>query len=97
MALRAVHGSVRLTKDIDLDADNTASKERIQGIVKRAIRQAISSGLIANSVVTEPKQTDTTLRWKIAGTQPGGTAPINLTMRYLVAQGSSKGMFWRCR
>lgn len=80
MALRAVHGSVRLTKDIDLDADANASKERIQGIVKRAIRQAVTSGFIANSTVTEPKQTDTTLRWKIAGTQPNGTAPMNLTV-----------------
>ena len=31
MAMRAVHGSVRYTKDIDLDADLKYSKERIQG------------------------------------------------------------------
>jgi predicted nucleotidyltransferase component of viral defense system len=80
MAMRAVHGSVRYTKDIDLDADERASKERIQGVVRRSIERAVSSGLIANATVTTPKQTDTTLRWKIAGTQPNSSAPMHLTV-----------------
>ena len=80
MAMRAVHGSVRYTKDIDLDADLKYSKERIQGIVNRSIERALSSGLIANATVSQPKQTETTLRWKIAGTQPGSSAPLNLTI-----------------
>lgn len=80
MAMRAVHGSVRYTKDIDLDADLKYSKARVQGIVKRSIERAVSSGLIANAKVTEPKQTETTLRWKIVGTQPGSDAPLNLTV-----------------
>ncbi len=80
MAMRAVHGSVRYTKDIDLDADERASKERIQGVVRRSIERAVSSGLIANATVTTPKQTDTTLRWKITGTQPSSSAPMHLTV-----------------
>lgn len=80
MAMRAVHGSVRYTKDIDLDADERASKERIQGVVRRSIERTVSSGLIANATVTTPKQTDTTLRWKIAGTQPNSSAPMHLTV-----------------
>ncbi|WP_442777298.1 nucleotidyl transferase AbiEii/AbiGii toxin family protein [Sphaerotilus montanus] len=80
IAMRAVHGSVRYTKDIDLDADERASKERIQGVVRRSIERAVSSGLIANATVTTPKQTDTTLRWKIAGTQPNSSAPMHLTV-----------------
>jgi predicted nucleotidyltransferase component of viral defense system len=80
MAMRAVHGSVRYTKGIDLDADERASKERIQGVVKRSIDRTVSSGLIANANVTAPKQTDTTLRWKITGTQPHSTAPLYLTV-----------------
>lgn len=80
MAMRAVHGSMRYTKDIDLDADLKHSKERVQGIVKRSIARAVTSGLIENVKVSEPKQTDTTLRWKIAGTQPGSLAPLNLTI-----------------
>lgn len=80
MAMRAVHGSVRYTKDIDLDADLKHSKERVRGIVKRSIERAVVSGLIANAKVSEPKQTETTLRWKIVGTQPGSNAPMNLTV-----------------
>ena len=80
MAMRAVHGSVRYTKDIDLDADLKFSKERVRGIVKRSIERTVASGLITNAKVSEPKQTETTLRWKIAGTQPGSNAPLNLTV-----------------
>jgi Nucleotidyl transferase AbiEii toxin, Type IV TA system len=78
MAMRAVHGSVRYTKDIDLDADKRASKERIQGVVRRSIERAVSSGLIANAVVTAPKQTDTSLRSKITGIQPNSKALMHL-------------------
>lgn len=80
MAMRVVHGSVRYTKDIDLDADLKHSKERVQGIVKRSIERSIAAGLISNAKVSEPKQTETTLRWKIVGTQPGTDAPMNLTI-----------------
>ncbi|MFK4706000.1 putative nucleotidyltransferase component of viral defense system [Roseateles asaccharophilus] len=80
MAMRVVHGSVRYTKDIDLDADLKHSKERVQGIVKRSIERSIAAGLISNARVSEPKQTETTLRWKIVGTQPGSDAPMNLTI-----------------
>jgi predicted nucleotidyltransferase component of viral defense system len=80
MAMRAVHGSVRYTKDIDLDADLKFSKARIQGIVKRSIEYVVNSGLITDAVVTMPKQTETTLRWKIVGRQPGSNAPLHLTV-----------------
>jgi len=80
LAMRAVHGSTRFTKDIDLDADHKFSKERISGIVRRSIQRSMSAGLIDNAVVTEPKHTDTTLRWKIVGNQPGSNAPMNLTV-----------------
>lgn len=80
MAMRAVHGSVRFTKDIDLDADLKHSRERVHGIVRRAIDRAVASGLIEKAAVSEPKQTVTTLRWKIVGTQPGSDAPLNLTV-----------------
>jgi predicted nucleotidyltransferase component of viral defense system len=80
MAMRAVHGSVRYTKDIDLDADPKYSTSRLQGIVRRAIQRALSSGLIEDPVVTEPKQTQTTLRWKISGTQAASHIPVNLTV-----------------
>ena len=80
LAMRLVHGSERYTKDIDLDADPAFPKQRIQGIVRRSIAGAISSGLIDNAVVTDPKQTETTLRWKISGFYPGSTEPLHLTV-----------------
>ena len=79
--MRALHGSMRYTKDLDLNAHPSISKERVQAIVQRSIKKALAaSGLINNPKVTEPKQTDTTLRWKIFGTQPGGTEPIHVTI-----------------
>jgi len=80
LAMRLAHGSERYTKDIDLDADPAFPKQRIQGIVRRSIAGAISSGLIDNAVVTDPKQTETTLRWKISGFYPGSTEPLHLTV-----------------
>ena len=80
MAMRAVHGSVRFTKDIDLDADLKYSRDRVHGIVRRSIDRAVATGLIEKATVTEPKQTETTLRWKIVGVQPGSDAPVNLTV-----------------
>jgi predicted nucleotidyltransferase component of viral defense system len=80
MAMRAAHDSVRFTKDIDLDANPEIDKSRIQGIVKRAIDATLSYGGLENAKVTAPKQTDTTMRWKINGTLAGGTSHINLTI-----------------
>lgn len=80
LAMRAVHGSKRHTKDIDLDADDAHPRARIHGIVVRSIQDALGAGLIDDAKVTEPKQTDTTMRWKIGGTVPGSDTPINLTV-----------------
>src|SRR5690606_8708506 len=71
MAMRMSHGKwARATKDIDLDADMDMPLATVQGVVRRAIDEAISDGLLENVKVTEPKQTETTERWKIAGTDP---------------------------
>lgn len=80
LALRMVHGSTRYTRDIDLDADAKFSRERIQGIARRAIARSLASGLVERAMVSEPKQTDTTLRWKVSGVMPGGGAPLHLTV-----------------
>lgn len=81
LALRAVVGSTRYTKDIDLDAVGPASEARLQGIVRRALdRITKQPGLIEDAVWSEPKQTGTTLRWKVNGLAPGTTRPIALTV-----------------
>jgi predicted nucleotidyltransferase component of viral defense system len=81
LAMRAVLGSTRYTTDIDLDAVMPASVSRIQGIVRRSIDRVIKQqGLIEDPQVSEPKQTETTLRWKVNGRAPGTARPISLTV-----------------
>lgn len=81
LAMRAVHGSRRHTKDIDFDADVAFTKDRIHGLVARSIARVVSaSPLITHATVTEPKQTETTLRWKINGLVAGTTTPMHLTV-----------------
>jgi predicted nucleotidyltransferase component of viral defense system len=81
LAMRAVHGSMRYTKDIDLDAVTEASDERIRGLIRRSLDSVLRrTKFLEEHVVTEPKQTETTLRWKVNGRVPGTTRPVNLTI-----------------
>ena len=77
-AMRAAHGSSRMTKDIDLAASSELPKIFVQNVVRHAVRDLRSTGIVANLEVTEPKQTDTTLRWKIGGYVGG--SHLNLTV-----------------
>ncbi len=79
-AMRLVASSVRATKDIDLQANNGASSERVRQIVRGAVKELQKSAMLDNFSVTEPKQTDTTQRWKINGKIAGGETPVHLTI-----------------
>lgn len=80
MALRVAHGSERQTKDIDLDADASLPLARAQKVVRRAVHEATGGGWLAQVVVSEPKQTGTTARWKIRGVLPDSGAALHLTV-----------------
>lgn len=81
LAMRALCDSTRLTKDIDLDSLPQFSREVAKNALRLAIRKSCSdSSLISNPVVSEPKQTETTMRWKIVGRVPGGLSSIHLTV-----------------
>ncbi len=81
LAMRAVLGSTRYTKDIGLDAVTEASAGRIQGIVARSIERVLGQpGLLDEAKVSTPKQTETTMRWKVNGKAPGTDRPITLTV-----------------
>lgn len=81
LAMRAVLGSTRYTKDIDLDAMSWATPERVRGIVRRAVERVVKQpGLIEEPQITEPKQPDMTLRWKVNGKVPGTNRPVTLTV-----------------
>lgn len=78
MAMRVATGSERYTKDIDLSSPDTLSVERIQSNVRKAIGVVKSANLLNDIRVSEPKQTDSTLRWKIGGVI--GETQISLTV-----------------
>lgn len=78
-AMRTNHGSQRLTKDIDFEADLSLHTWTIRKLIKESITEALDEGLILNPVVTEPKQTETTLRWKINGKTHDGD-PMHVTI-----------------
>lgn len=78
-AMRVVAGSARPTKDIDLQA-NGASMERVQGLMRNAINDLKKCHILDDISVTEPKQTETTQRWKINGRIKGGETPVHLVV-----------------
>ena len=82
LALRTALHSSRMTKDIDLDANPAAhtTLAQIQKTLCDSINEVLAFGLIENAVITEPKQTDATARWKINGNLPGGGSHIHLTV-----------------
>src|SRR3546814_921891 len=77
-AMRILAHGVRYTKDIDLASPDTVPAAAVRASIRAAIADLRASGILADFKVSEPKQTDTTLRWKIGGAI-GGTA-INLTV-----------------
>lgn len=77
-AMRANFGATRMTKDIDLAAAPHASKASIQNRITRALKAVASTGLFKKVEITQPKQTETTQRWKVSADYEG--APIHLTI-----------------
>jgi len=81
MAMRVAHyRHARATKDIDLDADHDLPLSALQNLVRKSIQMAARDGLLQHVVVTEPKQTDTTARWKISGLDPRTQQTLHLTV-----------------
>ena len=81
LAMRHHHFASRMTKDIDLDSDPKTPSLSVRHLVRDSIKECLrDSSLIEDAVVTEPKQTETTLRWKIVGKVPGGESSIHLTV-----------------
>lgn len=81
MAMRVAHGKwARATKDIDLDADQELPLPALQSLMRKAIATAAQDTALENVRITEPKQTETTSRWKIAGTDPRTGQVLNLTV-----------------
>lgn len=72
LSMRLLHGSDRMTKDIDLESDGTfavdAARKWMTGLIQRT---AVAMG-IPDARVTEPKQSETTQRWKVVYSSGAG-------------------------
>ena len=78
LAMRAIFGSSRFTKDVDLQTAPRVPMARVSSVVRMAIKEAMGTGFLSDVRVTEPKQTDTVQRWKI-GARVGETE-ISMTV-----------------
>ena len=66
-AMRVLTESARYTQDLDFDHDPHRSLASLQRTVRSAVDRALQGSGLAEISISEPKQTDTVARWKIAG------------------------------
>ena len=78
--LRFFHGSVRLSEDMDLDLGEVgaaAFRDKVREVLgSRPFAQILEARGVVVERVSEPKQTDTTQRWKIGLRVEGVGAPL---------------------
>jgi predicted nucleotidyltransferase component of viral defense system len=78
--LRFFHGSIRYSEDMDLDLGPIgvgAFRDKVRDLLSsRPFAQILETRGVAIERVSEPKQTDTTQRWKIGLRAEGTGAPL---------------------
>jgi len=78
--LRFFHGSVRCSEDLDLDLGEIGAgpfRDRVRELLaSRPFLQILEARGVALDRVSEPKQTDTTQRWKVGLRVMGVAAPL---------------------
>lgn len=74
MAMRALYGSARLTKDIDFDCDDSLSSQSMATRIAKALQHAAREAGIARAEVKRTKSGDRASRWRLTGTMREGTA-----------------------
>lgn len=97
LAMRALTGSARYTKDIDLMAPPDVPLARVRKRIIDAVRDLEATGVVRSLKLTAPKQTDTTQRWKIEG-HVGGTVmhlTIEVSRRAPLPEGHVVAATWR--
>jgi predicted nucleotidyltransferase component of viral defense system len=72
MAMRAVFGSLRLTKDIDFDRQPSLSMESLKAGMPKALVRAAANAGIRQPEAEITKLTSTTVRARLAGRAPTG-------------------------
>jgi len=71
MAMRALYGSTRLTKDVDFDCEDNFSQQSMQSHMSKALMQAARLAGLAATEVTQTKRGERSARWRIVGTAAG--------------------------
>ncbi|TWO68075.1 nucleotidyl transferase AbiEii/AbiGii toxin family protein [Caenimonas sedimenti] len=73
MAMRASFGSLRLTKDIDFDRDESIQQATLKKNLERLLVRAAGPAGIRDPKVEITKDTNTTVRARLQGALPDGT------------------------
>ncbi|MGH8139028.1 MAG: nucleotidyl transferase AbiEii/AbiGii toxin family protein [Steroidobacteraceae bacterium] len=71
MAMRALYGSTRLTKDVDFDCEDNVSQQSMQSHMSKALTQAARLAGLAGVEVTQTKRGERSARWRVMGTAAG--------------------------
>src|SRR3569833_3221016 len=71
MAMRALYGSTRLTKDVDFDSEDNFSPQSMQTHMSKALLQATRLAGLAGAEDTQTKRGERSARWRIVGTVAG--------------------------
>ena len=71
MAMRALYGSTRLTKDVAFDCENKVSQQSMQTHMNKALLQAARLAGLTGAEVAQTKRGERSARWGIVGTAAG--------------------------
>src|SRR5260370_11046326 len=74
MAMRALFGSARLTKDVDFDCVDSISDRSLATRIPNALEQAARSAGIVEQKIDRTKSGERATRWRLTGRTRDGTA-----------------------
>ncbi len=72
MAMRALYGSARLTKDIDFDCEDSVSAQSMKAQMPKALEQAARAAGLVGIKVTRTKAGDLASKWRLDAQLKGG-------------------------
>jgi predicted nucleotidyltransferase component of viral defense system len=72
LAMRALYGSARLTKDVDFACEDSVSRQSMQAHMPPALTQAARATGLSGINVTHTKNAERSNRWRIQGVHPDG-------------------------
>jgi predicted nucleotidyltransferase component of viral defense system len=74
MAMRALYGSARLTKDVDFDCEDSVSSQSMSARIAKALQQAAREAGLTQVDVERTKGGERASRWRLTGAMREGVA-----------------------